>query len=354
MSETIPEPSAPEPAGSSSRRRAVLIGGVAAAVVALVVAGLLGRSAAEGAADEYRTDLAAWEKEGLPDLVDTATTVPDDLFEVEDPSSKAGLKAQQEQCDALEKSAKHLADGDALDRPEPDGSPLGFLSGSYGDAKDDAAAAGEKVEKYRVQARKTFEQLGADCAYVLKWHGIGADLQTAWKAVEKTQMKPKEQLRVGTRIYTCPGPRTCYPPEVGGRFDKYAKAYDAYMAAYQTWPELDESATCAKSSLGKKLCSVAAKAAHAEVDTQIAWISAVKKAGGDSTDAQEKKLDALWDEHEKTDDGTEKLIADAALDRFPDLDGAKKWKAEDADELLVLVALAEQRIAELTKTAPKA
>jgi|GEM_PF-6927661 len=340
---------APSPIGLRLRQPHWRATGGAALLMALaLVVGLLSRASANGAAEDYRSEVAAWKKEGLSTLVDTATP-PEGWYELSDYTSAKSVKKHQKWCRELDASAQKLSDDrEALRRPWPDRRLLGVLSGKYRQARGDAGDHSEQVEQYREQAQETFEQLSTDCALSLAMTRLLAKQDAKLKAVKKTYMKKGEVLYGGGYSYTCSRADGCVPPPVGGRFDRYVKAYDAYLKVRKAWAELDRSSACASSSLGKSLCERAAEHMDTINRADAAWFKEMKKTRGDGGGKEAKLAKA----YNKTVDKMGQQFASAALKEFPELDEIGYFDSKQADDWITLISLQELKIQELDHEVP--
>jgi len=323
-------------------------GGAALVMALALVIGLVSRASANGAATEYRDDVAEWKRDGLPTLIDTATP-PDGWYELSEYTSSKSLKKHQKWCRALDTSATKLADDrEALRRPTPDKHLLGMLSGQYRAARGDADDHAEQVDQYREQAKETFEQLSTDCAFSLEMARLLAKQDQRLKGVKKTYMKKGEVLYGGGYSYSCSRSEGCIPPPVGGRFDRYVTAYSAYLKARKEWAELDRSSTCTSSSLGKVLCKQAAEQMDAINRADAAWFKEMKKTRGDGSG----KLDKLAEAYDKSLDTTAEKFGSVALETFPELDEISYFDPEYADDWITLMALQELKVQELEHDTP--
>ncbi|NLE22726.1 MAG: hypothetical protein GX624_08110, partial [Actinobacteria bacterium] len=150
------EPTPPDAGARKKSKAGWFIGGGAVLLVGLLVGGgaLFGAAAAGAAVTEYEDAVVVWQGEALGELVSSTTTYPEDLWDMEDYFSDESLARQAEQCSELQATADRLGDAAAFARPQPSGQPLGFLSGGYGEAVEDAQAKAAVIDAYRVRSQE--------------------------------------------------------------------------------------------------------------------------------------------------------------------------------------------------------
>jgi len=345
-----PPPPAPASTGPKRTRLFVILGVVVALVVAAGVTGFLGRSSATETAKDYQKAIAAWNKKELPQLIDSATTLPDDLYPSGDVTSDKSLDAQREVCTEL-KTAQGEFDDD-FTPPKLGGNTFGFLSSTYGDAKDAADAWSATLKKFREQVTDHLKATIADCTLQIAYHEKGAATDKAWDEVKKYMDKYKHTQVIGNVQWTCNHKDGCRP--VGSdKFKSYVKAYHTYLDVEAEVSELMASDVCTSSSLGEDGCAAVAKVYADEVDNDTAWLKLVEGAGPTGHEPIEDKISAADDKSDKVWDENWTSFGTWAAKAYPELEDEDWFKPKDVGVTQVLWFAGELRREALEKDAPE-
>jgi len=345
-----PPPPAPASTGPKRTRLFVILGVVVALVVAAGVTGFLGRSSATETAKDYQKAIAAWNKKELPQLIDSATTLPDHLYPSGDVTSDKSLDSQREVCTGLK--TKQGEFDDDFTPPSIDGSAFGFLSGAYGDTKDEADTWAATLKKFRDRTTDHLTATVADCTLQIAYHEKRAVTDKAWDEVKKYLDRYQQVQVIGNVEWTCNYKDGCRPV-ASDKFTSYVAAYHAYLDAEAEIADVMSGDVCTSSSLGKDGCAAVAAVYSDDVENDTAWLKLVEDAGPTGHEPVEDKISAADDKSDKLWDENWAAFGTWAAKTYPELEDEDWFKAEDVGVTQVLWFVSELRREALEKDAPE-
>jgi len=145
-----------------TRSKGIIIG-IAFIVVVIVLLGWWGKTAADGAAQSYTDQFAAWQKRDVPKLVALSSLKLNKTLFPGDISNQQQISDQKTQCDSIS------ADGAKIETsykvPSLSPTVFSFLSHRYGEAQKVAEARAGTVNAYRQAAANVYKQIAADCTF---------------------------------------------------------------------------------------------------------------------------------------------------------------------------------------------
>jgi len=328
----------------------VILGVLVVVLVAAGVTGFVGRSSAAGTAKDYQKDVAAWNKKELPKLIDTATTLPDDLYPSGDVTSDRSLDSQREVCAEVKTARDGFSDD--FTAPTLDGNMFGFLSGKYGDAKDESDTWAATLKKFRDRATDHLTATVADCTLQIAYHEKRAATDKAWDEVKKYLDRYQQVQVIGNVQWTCNYKDGCRPV-ASDKFTSYAKAYHAYLDAEAEIADVMSGDVCTSSSLGKEGCAAVAAVYSDDVESDTAWLKLVEDAGPTGHEPVEDKISAADDKSDELWDENWTAFGTWAAKTFPELEDEDWFKAEEVGVTQVLWFVSEIRREALEKDAPE-
>ncbi|RYJ04273.1 MAG: hypothetical protein EON52_16645, partial [Actinomycetales bacterium] len=280
------------PPASTRSKRPFLIGGLVLLVLVLVGVWFAGRAWADGRADDYTKDFAAWEKEQGAALLSSTTKVPDGTYIIgKDVTTTKAIASQQKGCAAAEKTAADARDAES-DVPTVSAGPFGLLSSTLRDAADTSEERSDAVKAYAKRAAEVYEQIHTDCVWNIAFNKRTADEKRS------TALYKKAAKYLDKRGPTGPGAQcnldTCIAYDKSDRVKYAAITRQAYTLDWRNAQKIYKNG-CNETSYGKAMCSAFLRATDRFRDTRINFSEVVRTATNSVDNPVFDRANAQWD-----------------------------------------------------------
>lgn len=278
-------------APARSRRTTVIVSILVVLLLVLLAAFFGGKTWGDSRADDYAADYASWQKKDGAALLSETSALPADTYLMKDMHTKQNLAKQRKACAEVEDVAKRARKAGNI-VPTVSGGPVGLVSSKLGDAADDSSRREKAVKEYATKAAEAYEQIHLDCTWNLMVNTPtkATKKATALYAKSASYLDPEGPM-VGGR---CNNKDGCISNVKSKRL-KYADAREkAYRLDQRTWTRI-YGAPCAKTSYGKKMCSIFRTSTKRYADVRLEQADVVRSISS-SIDSQEIiDINAKWD-----------------------------------------------------------
>lgn len=291
---TTPMP-APTPDPAPSRRRLVWVLLILAVLLVLVAGWFGGRAWGDGKADDYASELAAWQKKDGAALVADTSKIPSGTYILKNMHTKKALATQRKGCAAVADVAKRARTA-ADSVPTISAGPAGITSSKLSAAADESSRREKAVAAYAKKAAAAYEQIHVDCLWNLRVNSPTKDSKKATALYKKaaTYLDPQGPMIGGT----CSNKDGCISNVKAKRL-KYADAREqAYRLDQKQWDKT-YGAPCAKTSYGKVMCDTFRTSNQRFADVRLEQARVVRSISSSIDSKEIDDINEKWDRVQK-------------------------------------------------------